>query len=29
MADNEFSLEFNKKILYYRKNVVATVYINI
>ena len=29
MTDNEFKLEFNKKLLYYRENVVATVYINI
>ena len=28
MTDNEFNLEFNKKLLYYRENVVATVYIN-
>ena len=27
MTDNEFNLEFNKKLLYYRENVVATVYI--
>ena len=29
MTDNEFNLEFNKKLLYYRENVVATVYITI
>ena len=29
MTDNEFNLEFNKKLLYYRENVIATVYINI
>ena len=29
MTDNEFNLEFNKNLLYYRENVVATVYINI
>ena len=29
MTENEFNLEFNKKLLYYRENVVATVYINI
>ena len=29
MTDNEFNLEFNKKILYYRENGVATVYITI
>ena len=29
MTDNEFNLEFNEKILYYRKNGVATVYITI
>ena len=29
MTDNEFNLEFNKKLLYYRENVVATVYMNI
>ena len=28
MTDNEFNLEFNKKILYYRENGVATVYID-
>ena len=26
MTDNEFNLELNKKILYYRENAVATVY---
>ena len=29
MTDNEFNLEFNKELLYYRENVVATVYITI
>ena len=29
MTDNEFNLEFNKKLLYYRENAVATVYITI
>ena len=29
MSDNEFNLEFSKKLLYYRENVVATVYITI
>ena len=29
MTNNEFNLEFNTKLLYYRKNVVATVYIHI
>ena len=29
MTDNEFNLEFNKKLLYYRENVVPTVYITI
>ena len=29
MTDNEFNLEFNKKLLYYHENVVATVYITI
>ena len=29
MTDNEFNLEFNKNLLYYRENVVGTVYINI
>ena len=27
MTDNEFNLEFNKKLPYYRENVVPTVYI--
>ena len=29
MTDNEFSLEINKKLLYFPENVVATVYITI
>ena len=29
MTDNEFNSEFNKKLLYYRENVAATVYITI
>ena len=29
MTDDEFNLEFNKKLLYYRENVLTTVYINI
>ena len=29
MTDNKFNLEFNKKLLYYRESVVATVYITI
>ena len=29
MTDNEFNLEFNKKLLYYRENGVAAVYITI
>ena len=29
MTDNEFNLAFNKKLLNYRENVVATVYITI
>ena len=29
MTDNEFNLEFNKELLYYRENAVATVYITI
>ena len=29
MTDNEFNLEFNEKLLYFRENAVATVYITI
>ena len=29
MTDNEFNLEFNKKLFYYCENVVATVYVTI
>ena len=29
MTDNEFNLKFNKELLYYHENVVATAYTTI